>query len=92
MNDIEIEFELICSGAGEDGHRPGGRGQEDRAGGECRQGTIDIVGKMVKFLALLPAKFNIPSPSLFSWSHGHEAPTAQSWGLEHFKGPNVFML
>ena len=36
MNDIEIEFELICAGAGEDGHRPGGRGQEDRAGGECR--------------------------------------------------------
>ena len=36
MNDIEIEFELIYSGAGEDGHRAGGRGQEDRAGGECR--------------------------------------------------------
>ena len=36
MNDIEIEFELICSGAGEDRDREGGRGQEDRPGGECR--------------------------------------------------------
>ena len=56
-------------------------GQEENVGrGQVSSlETTDIVGKMVKFLALLPAKFNIPSPSLFSWSHGHEAPPAQSY-------------